>query len=236
VWCRFGHNAVVDPGVGNFEPTVAARLEWTLEVDGLKRTRRQNPIRRGLRRERVAEHCWHLAVATIIWAPVARENVDVERAALLATLHDFPELFEGDSSVYSARELTRPARELRAMERFRRGAGADFGETIFRAWEDYERLNGPEGRLVLALDVILPVLLNHANLNRSSWRVGKTRVTSQQVHARLDRAEQSLPELTAIARELVEDAERRQGFVRPWRRWALFFLPAASVGGREQRR
>ncbi len=68
-------------------------MRFLLEVEDLKEIERQNPLAKGDRRERVAEHSWHVAVAAILLQDFSDESeaVDLGRAALLAVAHDVVE-------------------------------------------------------------------------------------------------------------------------------------------------
>src|SRR5262245_54647286 len=41
-------------------------VRFVLDLDALMNLERQNPLSTGTRRERVAEHCWQVAIATIV--------------------------------------------------------------------------------------------------------------------------------------------------------------------------
>jgi 5'-deoxynucleotidase YfbR-like HD superfamily hydrolase len=176
-----------------------------LEMDRLKTVRRRNPIRHGRRPETTAEHSWHLGVAVMLFARFAVEDIDVDRAVSLAILHDVPEIFVGDTFVYSAEVESRPGREASAMRDFldRHSHLAEVS-AIVSQWGEYESCRSAEGRFVMALDVLLPVFLNHANLAHSSWlRHG---ISGNQVRDRITRIQRSCPALAELALQLVDDA------------------------------
>jgi putative hydrolase of HD superfamily len=188
------------------------RIELTLAMDGLKLVRRSNPLSVGSRLERTAEHCWHLAMATLIWAPESPVPVNVDRAVTLATVHDFPELYVGDNSVYSKFERDRPERELAAMTRFARDDLTGSATTIFDLWQEFETAASAEATFVHALDMLLPILHNHSNQARSSWR--RDKVAAHQVRARIAVARIGLPWLAERAAERVEEAAAAGTLVR----------------------
>lgn len=199
----------------DFDADLHARLEWTLRVDNLKRETRQNPLLVGAEREQVAAHCWHLAMSAIIWAPATRLTIDVDKAVRLAVVHDFPELFTGDHSVYSDKEAQRSKNEEEAMEQFARQAPTDFSIPVWTSWQQFEAKEGPEARFVMALDAALPILLNHANIEQSSWLVGQHIVHPDQVRRRVDEWIQPvLPDLATVALALITDATERGAFSR----------------------
>jgi putative hydrolase of HD superfamily len=180
-------------------------LETLLMLDRLKGVERQNPLAHQDRRENTAEHSWSLALAVILFRSFAAEPIDLGQALCLAIVHDIPEAFVGDTFVYSEAISKRFTMELEAMERFLE-ASMDITEVhdIVKWWREYELTESPEGRYVLALDVLLPVFMNHRNLANSSWiRRG---VTESQVTARIDKVEKWIPELAQLARKAVNEA------------------------------
>lgn len=182
------------------------RVDFTLRLDHLMQIERHNPLSVGTRRERTAEHCWHLAMATFVWAPQAPAALNVDHAVTLAVVHDFPELFVGDNSVYSAAEATRQERESRAMDAFAE-SGFDHALRLRETWREFEFAESPEALFVRALDVLLPILHNHSNISESSWI--KEGVPASAVRKRIETAATALPWLAARASGLVDDAESR---------------------------
>jgi putative hydrolase of HD superfamily len=176
-----------------------------LEMDRLKTVRRRNPIVSGKRVETTAEHSWHLGVAVLLFARFAAEELDVNRAVSLAVVHDIPEVFVGDTFVYSVEVESRHDREMAAMSSFL-GRHSTLNEvaSIVAHWGDYESCRSPEGRFVMALDVLLPVFLNYANPAQSSWvRYG---ISGRQVRNRIEGVHRSCPALAEFALQMVDEA------------------------------
>src|SRR5688500_600384 len=80
--------------------TFPEELRFVMDLDALKEVERKNPLSVGERRERVAEHSWHLATAAILLHDFADENVDIAHASMLAVVHDIVELFVGDTFAF----------------------------------------------------------------------------------------------------------------------------------------
>src|SRR6266498_2995034 len=158
-------------------------LDLVLFLDRLKEVRRENPIASASRRERTAEHSWHLAVSVYLLRQLAEQEIDVEHAVLLAVLHDIPEVFVGDTFVYGDQEESRRRREDTAMRRFL-GAKLAASHDMYSLWHEYEHGTSTEARFVKAMDVVLPVILNHSNPRDSSWL--RHNVTVAQVLKRID--------------------------------------------------
>ena len=55
----------------------------------------------GARYENTAEHCWSLAMATLLFADQAEVEIDLLRALKMAILHDIVEIHAGDTLTYN---------------------------------------------------------------------------------------------------------------------------------------
>ena len=193
-------SSVADEGITADEESI----QLVVMLDQLKEVLRESPIACGERRERSAEHSWHLAVSVFVLHHLAAEPIDVEHAVTLALFHDVPEIFVGDTFVYGAQASSRLAREAAAMRAFAGRAPNVTTSSIVGLWEEYEHTQSPEGRFVMALDVVLPVILNSANPLHSSWL--RHQVDAQQVLARIDGVAAYSPALADHARHLVRKA------------------------------
>jgi putative hydrolases of HD superfamily len=182
-------------------------VDFLLRIDNLKHVGRQNPTADGSRRERTAEHCWHVAVACLLFRRFASEDVDVERAAALAVLHDLPETEIGDTFVYSSAEETRRTREEDAMDRLLSTLPAEYADLLRKDWHEYEYGDSPEGRYVMALDILLPVLLNSAAPRESSWV--QHGVTAKAVRRRVESVREVVPALAKLADEKIDRATEK---------------------------
>jgi putative hydrolases of HD superfamily len=192
-----------DPPPGDGVPAKRG-LDFVLLIDALKQVVRQNPIATGERRERTAEHSWHVGMAVICFHELAAEQIDLDKAVRLAVIHDLPEVVVGDTFVYSARVNTRRAREQRAIDELVEHLPGPAGRLVRESWEEYEFESTPEGRYVMALDVLLPVFLNHAAGQNSSWF--KHNVAAADVRKRVAHVRAALPQLADLAVQVIDDA------------------------------
>jgi len=182
-------------------------LNFVLFLDNLKKVTRQNPLVDGTRRERTAEHSWHVAMAVLCFHQYATEQIDLGRAVQLAVVHDLPETVVGDTFVYSPAIKSRRDREQTAMQECVVKKASEVGDYIMKAWEEYEYEASPEGRFVMAVDVLLPVFINSVAGDRSSW--AKHGVSDDEVRRRVKRVYDTLPRLADLALGAIEDALRQ---------------------------
>lgn len=191
---------------------LARRLNFIIAADALKNVERRTFVSDGSRHENSAEHSWHLALAVLLFEPLARErNLNLQRALELALLHDLPEIGAGDTYVYDnvGRE-TQAAREQQAADEIF-GLLPDKLNAQFRArWDEFEELKTPEAQFVRGLDRLLPILLNFTT-NGKAWKDHGIR--ADQVRALNLPALEGAPELQAYCETLIEDAARL-GFLR----------------------
>lgn len=179
-------------------------IRLVVTLDRLKEVQRESPTASGHRRERTAEHSWHLAVSVVVLRHLAAEPIDVNHAVLLALFHDVPEIFVGDTFVYGDRASSRHQREAAAMEAFADSPPRETTSSIAAMWREYEHTQSAEGRFVMALDVILPIILNHANPDHSSWI--RHNIDASQVLSRIETVAAYSPALADHARDLVRAA------------------------------
>ena len=188
------------------------RLDFILAADALRRVERRTLIGDGSRHENSAEHSWHLALAVLLFEPLARErNLDLQRMLEMALLHDLPEIGAGDTYVYDnvGRE-SQAAREQQAADELF-GQLPDAQNAQFRAcWDEFEALETAEARFVRGLDRLLPILLNYATSGRAWLHHG---VSADQVRELNLPALADAPALQAYCEDLITDAARL-GFLR----------------------
>jgi putative hydrolase of HD superfamily len=148
-----------------------ATLDFFLEIDRLKSVERQNHLADGSRRENTAEHSWHLGMAVALMAPLAAEPVDLARAITMALVHDIVEIDAGDTFAYDEGEAaaSKDAREEAAADRLFGLLPPTMGTRLRGLWEEYERGDTPEARLVMAVDRLAPVMLNLVE-GGTTWR------------------------------------------------------------------
>ncbi len=191
---------------------LARRLNFIIAADALKNVERRTFVSDGSRHENSAEHSWHLAVAVLLFEPLARErNLNLQRALEMALLHDLPEIGAGDTYVYdNAGRETQAAREQQAADEIF-GSLPKNQNAQFRArWDEFEELKSPEARFVRGLDRLLPILLNFTT-NGKAWKDHGIR--AEQVRELNLPALEAAPELQAYCETLIQDAARL-GFLR----------------------
>lgn len=186
---------------------VAATVEFLMAVDDLKQVRRQNPIATGRRRERTAEHCWHVAIAALCLHEWAAEEIDLDRALRLAIIHDLPEAAVGDTFVYGPGVSHRFEREQAGLRRLLAGLPTEAANRVHEAWHEYELETSAEGRYIMALDIMLPIFLNFRAGVHSSWR--RHNVAAAAVRSRVERVRRTIPALAGLAMQTIDEAVAR---------------------------
>jgi hypothetical protein len=84
-------------------------------------------------------------------------------------------------------------------------------DEIMSWWEEYEYEQTPEGRYVMAIDVLLPIFLNLAAGHDSSW--SRHNVAAEDVRKRIDHVREIIPQMAELARQAVDEGVR-QGLLR----------------------
>ena len=142
-------------------PEMAKRINFILEIDKLKGVLRRSLIVDGSRYENTAEHSWHLAMAVLVLAPHAKNDIDVIRAVEILLVHDLVEIDAGDTYIYDdvARQDKERLERL-AAERIFNLLPPDQAAYVAELWDEYESRSTPTAQFAYAIDRLQPLLLN----------------------------------------------------------------------------
>ena len=188
------------------------QLALLVEADRLKLVLRRTVLADASRHENSAEHSWHLALAAMTLAEHAATDVDVARATSMVVVHDLVEIDAGDTFAYDApANLGRVDRELAAADRLFGLLPVHQGLEMRALWEEFEDGRTPTSQFAIALDRLLPLLLNDAS-NGGSWRAHG--VTRDQVLRRMAPIEAALPRLWPLVIEII-DRNCARGHIAP---------------------
>ena len=188
------------------------RLDFIVAADALRNVERRTFLADGSRHENSAEHSWHLALAVLLFEPVARERgLNLQRALEMALLHDLVEIGAGDTYVYdTAGRETQAAREQQAADEIFGLLPAQQNADFRAKWDEFETLESPEAQFVRGLDRMLPLLLNYLTGGRA-WK--EHGIHTRQVRELNLPALEAVPALKEYCEGLIEDAGRL-GFLR----------------------
>jgi putative hydrolases of HD superfamily len=119
----------------------------------------------------------------MVFARFAAEPIDVGTAVCTALVHDIVEIDAGDTFAYDEGEAaaSKDAREKAAADRLFGLLPPETGAWFRTLWEDYEEGRTAEGRFVMAVDRLAPMLLNLAE-GGSAW--AEHGITAERVEAR----------------------------------------------------
>jgi len=146
------------------------QLEFILEIDRLKSVLRRSYVLDDNRHENSAEHSWHLAVAAMVLAEHAKEEVDVHRVIRLLLVHDLVEIDAGEAFIYDdAANAEKAVREQAAADRIFGLLPAEQAKAFMDLWREFEDRQSPEAKFAFSLDRLMPVLQNVFTEGRS-WR------------------------------------------------------------------
>jgi len=186
------------------DPTDRLRRQLALIIDAdrLKLVLRRTMISGASRHENSAEHSWHLALAAMTLAEHADADVEIARVMRMVVVHDLVEIDAGDTFAYDTNaNLGRVEREKLAADRLFGLLPPDQGPALRALWDEFEEGRSATARFAIALDRLLPLLLNDLT-DGGSWRVHG--VTREQVLRRMAPIEVGIPALWPIVVEIVE--------------------------------
>lgn len=122
--------------------------------------------------ESVAEHSWRTALMVILCHPHLEKKLILEKALMMAILHDIAEALIGDEHYFYTnenlqRKIYRKKKENEAMQKICSLLGVEGGE-IKKLWEEFDNQKTYEARIVFALDQ-LEVCIQHNEADISTW-------------------------------------------------------------------
>jgi putative hydrolases of HD superfamily len=146
-------------------PAVEAFL---VDLERLKLVQRKAYVSDLSRRENSAEHSWHLALGLLTLAHELDLEIDLNKALVMALIHDICEIDAGDSPVYGPVRHDQYVAELACIDRLS-SHGVKFGKQLRELWLEYEAQETRESRWVMVLDRVLPFVVNLATQGQN-WK------------------------------------------------------------------
>lgn len=184
-----------------------AQLRFLEEMDKLKDVLRQTILLNGSRRENDAEHCWHMAVAALVFESYAAQPVDMCRVLKICLLHDAVEIYAGDTYAYdTVAKMDQSSREMQAADNLFVLLPADQGVEFRGLWEEFESQRTPEAQYAKAMDCFMPMYHNYKTQGVQWKRFG---VTSERVYERARTLQPGCPKLFAYALEMLDECVRK---------------------------
>jgi putative hydrolase of HD superfamily len=145
-----------------------AVVAFLTDLERLKLVPREAYVSDLSRHENSAEHSWHLALGLLTLAHELNLNIDVNKALVMALIHDTCEIDAGDSPAYGPARHDQYEAELACINRLS-SHGVKFGETLRALWLEYEAQESRESRWVKVLDRVMPFVVNLATQGQN-WK------------------------------------------------------------------
>ena len=182
------------------------QIEFILEIDKLKKIRRRTYLTDQSRKENDAEHSWHLAAMAILLSEHAAGDVNVTRVMKMVLIHDIVEIDAGDTYAYDeAANRDKGAREQVVAQRVFGLLPENQAGECRALWDEFEAAETGESRFALALDRILPLIMNYDSGGMIWVENG---VTEAQVRRRMEPIVRGCPALARLADQLIENAAK----------------------------
>jgi putative hydrolase of HD superfamily len=142
--------------------------EFLIDLERLKLVQRRAYVSDLSRRENSAEHSWHLALGLLALARELDLEIDVNKALVMALIHDTCEIDAGDSPLYAPIRHDQYEAELACVNRLS-GYDLRFGQELRDLWLEYEAQESRESRWVKVMDRVMPFIVNLATQGRT-WK------------------------------------------------------------------
>ena len=146
-------------------PALAAFL---IDIERLKLVPRKAYVSDLSRRENSAEHSWHLSLGLLALSRELDLEIDLNKALVMALIHDTCEIDAGDSPAYGAVRPDQYEAELACIDRLS-SHSVKFAEELRQLWLEYEAQESRESRWVKVLDRVMPFVVNLATQGQN-WK------------------------------------------------------------------
>ena len=145
------------------------QVEFIKEIDKLKYVQRKTRLFNSNRCENDAEHSWHLAMMTIIFAEHANHPINVLKVLKMVLIHDIVEIDAGDTFIYdTAKSHDNTEEELLAAKRIFGLLPTAQAIEFIQIWLEFEEGMTEEAKFARSMDRFEPLLQNTSN-NGGTW-------------------------------------------------------------------
>ncbi len=142
-------------------------LDFCHQSEGLKKLLRHSWLSDG-RQESVAEHSWRLALMSMILGSQLNRKYDQGKLVKMAIIHDLAEIIVGDRWAFKKAKIDQQEKERQGLQKLMEVLSPKIRREMLELWEEYEKGETKEAKLVKALDKI-EVLIQHNEAKISSW-------------------------------------------------------------------
>ncbi len=134
-------------------------LNFVKLTNDFKKIERDIPQSSSFTRENDAEHSYQLAMISWYLASIENKNLNLEKILKYALVHDLPEVYAGDTPLYTSNDdhlKNKNEREINSILKIQNEI-TNFPD-LHLYIEKYKKLEDEESQLVYALDKILPLM------------------------------------------------------------------------------
>lgn len=153
-------------------------LAFVKLTNDFKNIERDIPQLNGFKQENDAEHSYQLAMVSWYLATTNSTNLNVDKILKYALVHDLPEVYAGDTPLYTTNNEqlhSKKDREAKAISKLKE-VFSDFDG--LHIWiKKYEKRIDDESKFVYAVDKLLPILSIYLD-NGHAWKTHKIDIES----------------------------------------------------------
>lgn len=145
-------------------------LSFLKEIEKYKIVEREMFCSNLTRVESDAEHSWHLAMFLILFEKELPKNLDFKKMFKLSLMHDLVEIYAGDTFAFDKEnQKTKKDREFQSARKLFFQLPKDLGNEFMQLFEEYEKAETSETKIVKSFDKIQPILQNLCS-DGKSWK------------------------------------------------------------------
>lgn len=153
-------------------------LRFVVLLEEMKKIYRQTKIISEDRKENDAEHSFHVASMAIFLEELSNIKVDINRVVKMLLIHDYVEIFAGDTYAYNEdRKKGQFQREKASMAKLKEYLSEKNGQLLESLWLEFEEKQTNEAKFAVAMDRLQPIMSNLYRNDGGTWKENQVKIS-----------------------------------------------------------
>mgnify|MGYP001558621285 FL=1 len=153
-------------------------LDFVKFTIDFKKIKRDIPQSSGFTKENDSEHSYQLAMTAWYIANIEKSNLSIEKILKYALIHDLPEVYAGDTPLYTSNKESLGSKKDREEKSILKIKSIFPNFQDLNLWlEKYEKRDDEESKFVYAVDKLLPLIAIYLDKGYA-WKTHKIDIDS----------------------------------------------------------
>lgn len=176
-------------------------INFILEIDKMKRVKRQSLNLDKVTFEDDAQHSFHVALAALTLKDYADREIDINKVVKMLLVHDLVEIYAGDTFAYDTEGYKdKYEREMKAANKiFSLPSNGQYLKSLFL---EFDKCETDEALFANTVDRLEPIMLNYFG-GGGSWK--RHNIKKEQVYKRIEIAKRISTKLYQYGISIIDD-------------------------------